>query len=162
MSDENSYQLSPSYGLSRAWSSNYPSHHSETIVQATKSARNSKLLRYGTIAGLTLFIGGFLVKSFVEERVFERDTRRVLAYYKRAAPNSFHDGDERQARYLVWKYKGKKEALWRRLEAKYGMKVMNEWEWPEEEDEGAEGKEEDEAEDLDGEGDGSDGGGEEL
>ena len=152
----------PSYGLSRAWSSNYPSHHSETIVQATKSARNSKLLRYGTIAGLTLFIGGFLVKSFVEERVFERDTRRVLAYYKRAAPNSFHDGDERQARYLVWKYKGKKEALWRRLEAKYGMKVMNEWEWPEEEDEGAEGKEEDEAEDLDGEGDGSDGGGEEL
>ncbi|EJK44340.1 hypothetical protein THAOC_37128 [Thalassiosira oceanica] len=141
-------------------------HHDErdderTIVQATKSARNSKLMRYGTIAGLTLFIGGFLVKSFVEERVFERDTRRVLAYYKRAAPNSFHDGDERQARYLVWKYKGKKEALWRRLEAKYGVKVLNEWEWPEEEEEqGADGSEE--AEDLDGEGDGSDGGGDEL
>ncbi|EJK53760.1 hypothetical protein THAOC_26730, partial [Thalassiosira oceanica] len=75
-----------------------------------------------------------------------------------------HDGDERQARYLVWKYKGKKEALWRRLEAKYGVKVLNEWEWPEEEEEqGADGsEEEEEAEDLDGEGDGSDGGGDEL
>jgi len=51
----------------------------ETIVQATKSARNSKLLRWGTIIGSVLFIGGFLVKSYVEERIFERDTQRVLA-----------------------------------------------------------------------------------
>ena len=152
--------------VSQLFTTSHNITHSETIVQATKSARNSKLLRYGTIAGLTLFIGGFLVKSFVEERVFERDTRRVLAYYKRAAPNSFHDGDERQARYLVWKYKGKKDALWRRLEAKYDMKVLHEWEWPEEEEgEGAEeggAEKEDETEDLDGEGDGSDGGGDEL
>jgi hypothetical protein len=121
----------------------------ETIVQATKSARNSKLLRWGGILGSILFIGGFLVKSFVEERVFERDTQRVLAYYKHAAPNSFHDGDERQARYLVWKYKGKKDKLWRRLEAKYGVPVKHAWEWEDEED--AEKKEEEEAEDLDGE-----------
>ena len=123
----------------------------ETIVQATKSARNSKLLRWGTIIGSVLFIGGFLVKSFVEERIFERDTQRVLAYYKHAAPNSFHDGDERQARYLVWKYKGKKDALWRRLEAKYGVPVKHAWEWDDEEEGDNEGGDDNEAaEDLDG------------
>ena len=124
----------------------------ETIVQATKSARNSKLLRWGTIIGSVLFIGGFLVKSFVEERIFERDTQRVLAYYKHAAPNSFHDGDERQARYLVWKYKGKKDALWRRLEAKYGVPVKHAWEWDDEEEgDGDVGEDDNEvAEDLDG------------
>lgn len=134
----------------------------ETIVQATKSARNSKLLRWGGITFFVLFIGGFLIKSYVEERVFERDTQRVMAYYKHAAANSFHDGDERQARYLVWKYKGKKEALWRRLEAKYGIPVKHAWEWDDEEDEKA--KEEDEtAEDLDGdEGASEEGKGEEL
>jgi len=126
----------------------------ETIAQATKSARNTKLLRYGTILGSILFIGGFLVKSYVEERIFERDTRRVLAYYKHAAPNSFHDGDERQARYLVWKYKGKKDKLWRRLEAKYDVPVRHEWEWEDEEEAKEEEKTED-AEDLDdGEGEG--------
>lgn len=121
----------------------------ETIVQATKSARNSKLLRWGTIIGSVLFIGGFLVKSFVEEKIFDRDTQRVLAYYKHAAPNSFHDGDERQARYLVWKYKGKKDALWRRLEAKYGVPVKHAWEWDDEE-EGTPKDEDEAAEDLDG------------
>lgn len=133
---------------------------SETIVQATKSARNSKLLRWGGIIGSVLFIGGFLVKSYVEERVFERDTQRVLAYYKHAAPNTFHDGDERQARYLVWKYKGKKDKLWRRLEAKYGVPVKHAWEWDDEDEDAAkkDGGEE-EAEDLDG--DGSDEGAEE-
>ena len=125
-------------------------HNSETIVQATKSARNTKLLRYGLIIGSTLFIGGFLVKSYVEERIFERDTQRVLAYYKHAAANSFHDGDERQARYLVWKYKGKKDKLWRRLETKYQVPVRHAWEW-EDEEEGGDSKEEkeEEAEDLD-------------
>ncbi|KAL7537148.1 hypothetical protein ACHAXR_007628 [Thalassiosira sp. AJA248-18] len=140
----------------------------ETIVQATKSARNSKLLRWGGIIGSFLFIGGFLVKSFVEERVFERDTQRVLAYYKHAAPNSFHDGDERQARYLVWKYKGKKDKLWRRLESKYQVPVKHAWEWEDEdvvENGDAKGKEDDEeAEDLDGEegSEKSEEGGEEL
>eukprot|EP00985_Skeletonema_marinoi_P010132 scaffold4775_cov82-Skeletonema_marinoi.AAC.3 len=37
----------------------------ETIVQATKSARNSKLLRWGTIIGSVLFIGGFLIEAYV-------------------------------------------------------------------------------------------------
>ena len=86
----------------------------------------------------------------MEERIFERDTQRVLAYYKHAAPNSFHDGDERQARYLVWKYKGKKDKLWRRLETKYNVPVKHAWEW-EDDEEDAEKKEEDEPEDLDGE-----------
>jgi len=131
----------------------------ETIVQATKSARNSKLLKYAGIFGSLLFVGGFLVKSFVEERVFERDTQRVLAYYKHVAPNSFHDGDERHARYMVWKYKGKKDALWRRLEAKYGFPVKHAWEWDDDEEgerEAKGGEEEEETEDLDG----SDGSGE--
>lgn len=122
----------------------------ETIVQATKSARNSKLLRYGGIIGSILFVGGFLVKSFVEERIFERDTQKVMAYYKHAAPNSFHDGDERQARYLVWKYKGKKERLWRRLEVKYDIPMRNAWEWEEDDNvEKDDGEKEDEQEDLD-------------
>ena len=113
----------------------------ETIVQATKSARNSKLLRWGTIIGIgcVLFIGAFLVKSCVEERIFERDTQRVLAAEgdDKVSVNSFHDGDERQARYLVWKYKGKKDALWRRLKAKYGVQVKHAWEWDDEEEDGA-------------------------
>jgi len=139
----------------------------ESIVQATKSARNSKLLKWTGILGSILFFGGFLVKSYVEERVFERDTQRVLAYYKHAAANSFHDGDERQARYLVWKYKGKKEKLWRRLEVKYGEPVRHAWEWDDLEEAKEEGEEE--AEDLDSEGDdeqgsekSSEGDGEEL
>ena len=96
----------------------------------------------------------------MEERVFERDTQRVLAYYKRAAPNSLHDGDERQARYLVWKYKGKKDALWRRLEAKYGIPVKHAWEWNDEDDKPK--KDEDETEDLDDEGSSKEGQGDEL
>lgn len=76
-----------------------------------------------------------------------------MAYYKHAAPNTFHDGDIRQARYLVWKYKGKKDALWRRLEAKYGVPVKHAWEWDdyEEEQKAKKKEEEEEAEDLDGE-----------
>ena len=38
----------------------------ETIVQATKSARNNRLARWAGILGSVLFIGGFLVKSYVE------------------------------------------------------------------------------------------------
>jgi len=129
----------------------------ETIVQATKSARNSKLLRWGGIIGSILFIGGFLVKSFVEERIFERDTQRVLAYYKHAAPNSFNDGDERHARYMVWKYKNKKDKLWRRLEVKYNMPVKHAWEWDDDDDvnDGGKKEEEDEEQDLDNESEGS-------
>jgi hypothetical protein len=98
-------------------------------------------------------MGFFLVKSYVDERVFERDTERVLAYYKRAAKNSMHDGDVRGARYLVWKYKGKKDKLWRRLEVKYGIPVKHAWEWDDEDEDGEKNggatEEEEEAEDLD-------------
>ena len=132
----------------------------ETIVQANKSARNSKLLRWAGIIGSIAFFGGFLIKSYVEEKIFERDTERVMAFYKHAAPNSFHDGDERQARYLVWKYKGKKDALWRRLEAKYGQPVRHAWEWDDEEEEKKE-EEQEEADDLDGD-ESDEGKGEEL
>jgi len=122
------------------------------------------------MVGSVLFVGGFLVKSYVEERVFERDTQRVLAYYKHAAPNSFHDGDERHARYMVWKYKGKKDRLWRRLEAKYGVPVRHSWEWDDDDDDedqegGKKAGEDEDAEDLDGdgsEGNEKDDGGEEL
>jgi hypothetical protein len=53
----------------------------------------------------------------------------LLAYYKQVVPNSFADGDLQNARYLVWKYRGKKAALWKRLEKKYGVPVREEWEW---------------------------------
>mmetsp|Transcript_31009 Transcript_31009/g.92957 ORF Transcript_31009/g.92957 Transcript_31009/m.92957 type:complete len:866 (-) Transcript_31009:1961-4558(-) len=121
----------------------------QTIVQATKSARNSALRYYLGIIGAILFFGGFLVKSYVEEKVFERDTRRVLAYYKRAATNSLHDGDLQGARYLVWKYKGKKAKLWRRLEAKYDMPVKHEWEWDDGLDDPKQDDEEEEEQNLD-------------
>lgn len=78
------------------------------------------------------FFGGFLVKSWWEERVFERDTRRLLAYYKHAMPGTMSDGDRQNSRYLVWKYRGRKEKLWRNLEKKYGIEVLHEHEWPDE------------------------------
>ena len=105
----------------------------ESVVQATKSARNSALRWYLGVFFAIAFFGGFLIKSYWEERVFERDTRRLLAYYKHVLPGSMSDGDKHNARYLVWKYRGKKEKLWRSLEKKYGEPVLNEWEWPEEE-----------------------------
>ena len=81
-----------------------------------------------------LFFGGFMVKSYVEERVFERDTKRLFAYYKHVVPGSIMDGDEHNARYLVWKYRGKKNKLWKRLETKYGEPVLEIHEYPEEEE----------------------------
>lgn len=75
------------------------------------------------------------MKSWWEERVFERDTRRLLAYYKHVTPNSIQDGDEYNARYLVWKYRGKKDKLWRSLQKKYGEPVLHEYNWPNDEPE---------------------------
>ena len=85
------------------------------------------------------------MKSYWEERVFERDTRRLLAYYKHVIPGSIQDGDEHNARYLVWKYRGKKEKLWRSLEKKYGEPVLLEDEWQDHVDT----EEEEDHEDLD-------------
>lgn len=87
-----------------------------------------------------------MVKSYVEERVFERDTKRLLAYYKHVVPGSIMDGDEHNARYLVWKYRGKKDKLWKRLETKYGEPVLETHEYVFEEEEV---KEEEDVENLD-------------
>mmetsp|Transcript_13467 Transcript_13467/g.32484 ORF Transcript_13467/g.32484 Transcript_13467/m.32484 type:complete len:800 (+) Transcript_13467:128-2527(+) len=113
----------------------------ETVVQATKSARNSKIRYYGGIILAIAFFGGFLVKSYWEEKVFDRDTRRLLAYYKNVVPGSMSDGDLYNARYLVYKYRHKKSKLWKNLEKKYGEPVLHEWEWPEEEEAPAEEEE---------------------
>ena len=72
-----------------------------------------------------------MIKSYWEEHVFERDTKRLLAYYKHATPGSAN-GDVHNARYLVWKYRGKKKALWKRLEVKYGIPVRHAYEWEDE------------------------------
>ena len=119
------------------------------MVQATQSARNSAIRWYLGIIAAVLFFGGFLVKSWWEERVFERDTRRLLAYYKHVLPGSMADGDEHNARYVVWKYRNKKEKLWKSLEKKYGEPVLQEDEWPETEEEEKRDGEDEEHENLD-------------
>lgn len=116
----------------------------ETVSQAVVSSRNSKLRYWIGLILAIAFFGGFLIRSYWEERVFELDTKRILAYYKHAAKNTLADGDLQNARYLVWKYRGKKKALWKRLENKYGMPVLEEWEWPDEEEEVKEEDEEEE------------------
>ncbi|KAG7364590.1 hypothetical protein IV203_037792 [Nitzschia inconspicua] len=120
-----------------------------SVVQATKSARISAIQWYLGIGFAILFFGGFLVKSYWEEHVFERDTRRLLAYYKHVVPGSMSDGDLQNARYLVWKYRYKKQKLWKNLEKKYGEPVLEEHEWSDEDgaDEKADG---DDHHDLDG------------
>lgn len=120
----------------------------ESVVQAVKTARNSALRYYLGIFAAIAFFGGFLIKSYWEERVFERDTRRLLAYYKNVIPGSMSDGDLHNARYLVWKYRSKKDKLWRNLEKKYGEPVLHEWEWPEPEED-QQPEEEEAPQDLD-------------
>jgi len=121
----------------------------ESVVQATETARNSWLRYWIGMILAVAFFGGFLVKSYWEERVFERDTKRLLAYYKHVTPGSIQDGDLHNSRYLVWKYRGNKDKLWRMLEKKYEEPVHHADEWPDSEDE--EGKEEgvDEEQNLD-------------
>ena len=87
-----------------------------------------------------------MVKSYMEEKIFERDTKRLLAYYKHAVPGSIMDGDEHNAQYLVWKYRGKKDKLWKRLESKYGIPVLHAHEYKDEEEEA---KEDEDVENLD-------------
>eukprot|EP00934_Nitzschia_sp_Nitz4_P004613 Nitzschia sp. Nitz4//scaffold114_size70088//36299//38756//NITZ4_005978-RA/size70088-augustus-gene-0.5-mRNA-1//1//CDS//3329533426//4603//frame0 len=104
-----------------------------SVVQANTNARNSKIAWYVGVFLAVAFFGGFLVKSWWEERVFERDTRRLLAYYKNVIPGSISDGDTRNAKYLVWKYRNSKNKLWKQLEKKYGEPVLYEHEWAEKE-----------------------------
>jgi len=99
----------------------------DSIAQAQKSARWSTITYYFWVLFAILFFGGFLVKSYVEERVFNRDVQRLLKYYKIATPGGLQDGDKRNAQYLVYKYKNKKEKLWRMLEKKYDVPAPDNW-----------------------------------
>lgn len=101
----------------------------QSVVQATKSARWSAIQWYLGVGFAILFFGGFFVKSWWEDRVFQRDTRRLLAYYKHALPGSMLDGDPQNARYVVYKYRNKKDKLWKGLEKKYQIPVLLEHEW---------------------------------
>merc|ERR1711971_239468 len=76
-----------------------------------------------------------MVKSVLDERIRKYDVKKILAYYKHVDPNSMNDGDERNAHYLCWKYKGKKNKLWKRLETKYGQPMREPHEWGDEEEE---------------------------
>jgi hypothetical protein len=78
-----------------------------SVVQTLKNLRMGALQWYATLVACILFFGGFLLKSYWEDVVFERDMRRVLTFYRRAVPGSMRDGDENGAR------------LWVRLEKKY-------------------------------------------
>jgi hypothetical protein len=106
------------------------------------------MLRYyiGTILAV-LFFGGFFVRSYWEEHVFNRDTERLLAYYKHVLPGSIHDGDLNSARYAVYRYRSKKEKLWKMLEKKYEEPVRHVGEWEGYDD--GKGTDEEETVDLD-------------
>ena len=78
-----------------------------------------------------LIVGGFLIRSYWEEYVFDRDTTKLLNYYKHAIPGSIADGDERNARFIVWKYRGNTQKLWDHLEKKYGIPVLEPGQWEE-------------------------------
>mmetsp|Transcript_9223 Transcript_9223/g.13439 ORF Transcript_9223/g.13439 Transcript_9223/m.13439 type:complete len:843 (+) Transcript_9223:67-2595(+) len=106
----------------------------ESVVQALKSARASTIQWYATLLFCVLFFGGFFIKSYIDERILVRDTKKLLEFYKYSLPGSMHDGDEHGARYLAYKYRGRKEKLWRRLENKYGMPVLEVGEYPEPEE----------------------------
>lgn len=97
---------------------------SESVVVATKSARNSAIRYYLGLIFAILFFGGFLFKSYWDDHVLNRDAVRLLAYYKRVVPGSIHDGDQHGARYTCYKYRNKKEKLWRNLEKKYDEPVL--------------------------------------
>jgi len=102
-----------------------------------------------------------MVKSYLGERSREQWAARVLAFYKRAAPGTINDGDEHHAHYTCWKYKGKTEVLYRRLEKKYDIPVKQVHEWDDEVVADAKPTEEEE-ENLDEEVKPDTGGGEEL
>jgi len=124
---------------------------SESVAIATKSARNSAIRYYVGILFAILFFGGFLVKSFRDDYVLNRDTERLLAFYKHTVPGSVSDGDEHHARYTCYKYRNKKDKLWRNLEKKYGVPVLQTHEYKalEEEQMAAEEDEEEETMNLD-------------
>lgn len=118
----------------------------QTIEQAFKAAKSSTFWYYFKILFAIAFFGGFMVKSYWEEYSREECVERILAFYKRAAPNSINDGDRHNAHYVCWKYKGKRDKLYKRLELKYGIPVKMVHEW---DDDVEDKKPEDEEENLD-------------
>jgi len=124
--------------------------HSESVAIATKSARNSAIRYYAGILFAILFFGGFLVKSYWDDYVLNRDAERLLLFYKANVPGSYNDGDEHHARYTCYKYRNKKDKLWRNLEKKYGVPVLEAREYKALLSEQADvGEEEEETVDLD-------------
>ena len=124
----------------------------QSIVQAVKSARSTSFWWYFRVLAAIVFFGGFFLKSLIDDQTRKHDVKKVLAYYKHVAPGTINDGDERNAQYLCWKYKGKKDKLWKRLETKYDtpMRELHEWEDEEdEEDTGANKKVEEEEDEVD-------------
>jgi len=101
----------------------------QSIVQATKAARSSTFWYWFRVIAAIAFFGGFFLKSLIDDRIREYDVKKILAYYKHACPGTINDGDERNAYYLTWKYKGRKDKLWKRLENKYGILVREVDEW---------------------------------
>ena len=102
----------------------FPLSSRTSVVVATKEARNSKIRWYFGIIFLILFCGGFLFKSWYDDFVLERDTKRLLAFYQHIVPGSIHDGDVHNARYTCYKFRNKKAKLWAKLEKKYGVPVL--------------------------------------
>ena len=100
------------------------SKKSVSVTVATQWARNSAIRYYLGILFAILFFGGFMFKSYWDEYVLNRDTDRLLAYYKHVVPGSYQDGDINNARYTCYKYRNKKAKLWRSLEKKYGIPVL--------------------------------------
>lgn len=121
----------------------------QSIEQALKSAKSTIFWKYFRTILVVGFVGGFLVKSFVEDRIRKHDVKRVLAFYKNVAPGTINDGDQHNAHYLCWKYKGKKDKLWRRLEKKYGFPVLTLEEYEDLEAAAAAEKEKEEEENVD-------------
>lgn len=95
-----------------------------SVVVATKEARNSKIRWYLGMLFIILFCGGFLFKSWYDDYVLERDTKRLLAFYHHTLRGSIYDGDVHNARYTCYKFRFKKQKLWKKLESKYGVPVL--------------------------------------
>ena len=130
------------------------------MVIATKSARNSAIRYYLGILFAILFFGGFLFKSYWDDYVLNRDTERLLLFYKYHVAGSFNDGDEHHARYTCYKYRNKKDKLWRGLEKKYEVPVLQAHEYKallleREQAQGASTEDEEETVNLDDENDSS-------
>lgn len=121
----------------------------QTIDQAVKAVRSSQIWYYVRILAAITFFGGFMVKSYVGERQRELCAAKVLAFYKRAAPNTINDGDEHHAHYTCYKYRGNVEKLYKKLERKYGMPVLEVHEWEDEETTEESSEEEEQEENLD-------------